>query len=156
MTGPVTMSQQRTIPVAPQETFARTLELPLPELFRKRYGPIPAIRATEGDTPWNTPGQRRRIVLADGGTMQESLLTVEPPHRFTYVLTDLTGPLSPLVERIEGTWAFEPAGTGTRVTWTWVAHPKSGWARPLLVAFAVIWGGYAKRALEELSEALLR
>lgn len=156
MSDTVTMSRQRTMPVAPDEAFTRTLEMPLNAIFTRRYGPIPAIRDTAGDTPWNTPGQRRTIRLADGGSLQESLETVEPPHRFTYVLTEPTGPLAPLVERIDGTWAFEPAGTGTRVTWSWTAHPRAPWTRPLLIAFAAAWRGYADRALEDLSEALLR
>ncbi len=71
------------------------------------------------------------------------------------MLTELRGPLAPLATRIEGSWSFEPAGTGTQVTWTWRAQPRTAWAKPALAGFATIWGGYARQALEELSALLV-
>ena len=55
----------------------------------------------------------------------------------------------------EGTWIFGPAGTGTRVTWRWVLHPKSAFSAPALPVFARLWRGYAGRSLETLSDYLV-
>ena len=56
--------------------------------------------------------------------MTETLTGCDRPVAFGYDITDLRGALSPLVERIEGLYAFEKAGTGTRVTWSWVLAPQ--------------------------------
>lgn len=49
---------------------------------------------------------------------------VRPDH-FDYVLTEFTGAFKPLVTHVTGRWAFAPAGTGTRVTWSWTLHPTN-------------------------------
>ena len=73
---------------------------------------------------WDSVGQSRRIVLADGGTMLETLTRVDPPTAFGYAITELTGPLSPIASAADGLWAFEAAGTGCRVTWSWDVTPR--------------------------------
>ena len=87
---------------------------------------IPPIREVRDQVgPWGEVGQTRTIVLADGGTMRETLTSVERPHRFGYAIGDVRGPMRPLVERVEGRWTFEPAGTGTRITWPWDVTPTA-------------------------------
>jgi len=86
--------------------------------------------------------------------MREQLTDIDAPHSFSYRLSDITGPLRPLVESVDGRWSFVPEGTGTLITWRWTLHPRGVGARvvPLL---ARMWRSYARQALEELSDVLL-
>ena len=124
-------------------------------LFSHRFGPLPPIRGTDQDGAWGTPGQERVIRLADGGTMREHLRVVDRPHRFDYVITDFTGALKPLVERVEGSWQVEPAGTGSRVTWTWDLFPRGRVGAVGVPLVARFWPGYARAALAELERQLV-
>ncbi|HRW36991.1 MAG: SRPBCC family protein [Acidimicrobiales bacterium] len=155
MASPLHVSCSRTYPVPADRAYELTVAWPLEELFHRRYGPIPPIVGTDQDGEWGTFGQVRTIHLADGGSMQERLTTVEPPHRFGYEITGVTGPMKPLAARIEGTWAFEEVGTGCRITWTWVIHPASSASGLVLPVFGRIWKGYARRALDHLEALLL-
>src|SRR5829696_1053654 len=140
------LSQSRAVPVAVAEAFDRVLPHPLPEIFRRRRVAIPPIREVREQVgAWDEVGQSRTIVLADGGTMRETLTAVERPHRFAYEITDVRGPMKPLVIRIEGTWTFEPVGTGTRITWAWDLTP-TGPGRLAMPLFARMWRGYARQA----------
>lgn len=157
MANPLVLEQSRAIPVTVEDAFARTLPLPLPDLFCHRYGPLPAIKEVTGQVgDWGRAGETRTIVLADGGTMREQLLTVGPPHEFTYRLTDITGMLASLATQVEGRWAFAPAGTGTLVTWTWSVQPRTSASSLALPVLGRFWKGYARVALQELSDQLLR
>jgi hypothetical protein len=126
-------------------------------MFSRRYLAVPGVtRVEQHDAePWGTVGQSRTIHLADGGTMTETLTRCDRPVAFGYDITDLRGALSPLVERIEGLYAFEKAGTGTRVTWSWVLHPKGRIGAAGLPIFARMWRGYARQALEQLERSLV-
>lgn len=155
MTTPVSVERSRAIPVAPAEALARTLPMPLPTLFAHWYGPIPPITGVRDQTGWGSPGDTRTIVLSGGGTMRETLTTVDPGHWFGYTINGITGPLAALIDHVDGSWIFDPAGTGTRVTWRWVLHPKSAFTAPALPVFARIWRGYANRSLETLSDYLV-
>ena len=158
MSGPLSVAASRTYPVPVDRAFDVVAPAPLPTIFRRRYGPLPPIRAVRDQTggAWATGlGQTRTIVLADRGTMREELVTLDRPHRFGYELTRITGPMAPLVERVEGEWSFEPAGTGTRVTWAWVLHPRSGVTAPVVRLVARWWKSYARQALEEIEPLLV-
>lgn len=155
MASPLYVSCSRTYPVALDEAYRRTIVWPLEELFHQRFGPIPPITGTDQDGVWGTLDQVRTIHTADGGTMQERLVVVDPPNEFGYVITGITGPMKPLAERIRGTWAFDAVGTGTRITWSWTIHPKSSASALAFPVFGRIWKGYARRALDHLEELLL-
>jgi len=156
MANPVTVEQSRSIPVSPDEALAKTLPIPLPDLFPRWYGPIPPIKAVHGQSgDWSTVGQTRSISLVGGGGMRETLTRVDPPHSFGYTLDDVRSALTPLIDHVEGEWIFVPHGTGTKVTWRWTLHPKSALTAPLLPVFARIWRGYARQALETLSDQLV-
>ena len=91
--------------------------------------------------------------------MRETLTEVDLGHSFGYTITGITGitgPMAPLIGQVEGAWIFDSAGTGTRVTWRWILHPKSAFTAPALPVFARLWRGYAGRALESLSDYLVR
>lgn len=156
MAHPITVERSRTIPVAPDEAFSRTLPMPLPTLFRSWYGPIPPIKEVRDQHgEWQSEGQTRTIALAGGGTMRETLTDVESGRLFGYTITDIRGPMAPLIGRVDGAWIFDAAGTGTRVTWRWTLHPRSVFSAPALPVFARIWRGYANRALESLADYLV-
>ncbi|EHI14371.1 SRPBCC family protein [Mycolicibacterium thermoresistibile] len=153
---PLNLEQSRAIPVDVETAYHGTMSLPLPTLFRHRYGPIPPVAATHNETGgWGAAGDTRTVALTGGGTMHEELTRVDPPRSFEYHLSRITGPLSPLVHHIDGRFRFEPVGTGTEVTWRWALHPRSVLATPVLPVFARLWRGYARRALEVLSDELL-
>ena len=140
----------------PEEAFTRTLPMPLPTLFHRWYGPIPPIKAIRDQTAdWSSAGETRTIALAGGGTMRETLTEVHRPRSFGYTITDITGPMAPLIDHVEGVWIFAPQGTGTKVTWRWTLHRKSALTAPALPVFARIWRGYAAGALESLSDYLV-
>jgi hypothetical protein len=158
MSGPLHVEASRTYPVSVEHAYDVVAPAPLTTIFRRRYGPLPPVREVRDQTggAWaSSPGQTRTVVTTDRGTMREELLTLDRPHRFGYELTGITGPMAPLVERVEGEWRFEPAGTGTRVTWAWVLHPRSAVAAPAVRLVARWWKGYARQALEEIEPLLV-
>ncbi len=156
MTQPRRVQQSRTIPIEVERAFDQVLVEPLPGIFSRRYGPLPPIREVrDQDGTWGTVGQTRTIVTTDGGTMRERLTVVDRPRRFGYEITGITGPMKPLIASVDGDWAFEPAGTGVRITWTWDLHPASGAAGLALPVFARLWRPYAARALQRIEDLLL-
>ncbi len=155
MADPLLLARSRTHPFGVEQAFAFTLAAPLPTIFDRWYGLLPPVSSVDGPEPWGTVGQARTIRTADGGTMREELLIVEPPRRFTYRLTEVTGALKVLVSSIDGSWSFEPVGTGTRIEWAWTIHPTSDLAARLVPAIGVLWRGYARRALDRLDERMV-
>jgi hypothetical protein len=155
MVKPVHLEQSHTYPVTVEHAFDVVLSTPLPEVFSRRYGAIPAIREVrDQDGAWGTVGKSRTIVLADGGTMREELTRVERPHSFGYAISDITGPMKLLVASADGLWTFDPAGAGVEVTWAWKVRPASSAAALVMPLFARFWRGYARRAMQRL-EVLL-
>ncbi|HEX5145033.1 MAG TPA: SRPBCC family protein [Mycobacterium sp.] len=156
MPTPRVMECSRAIPVEVQAAFSRTLPIPLPMIFNRRYGPIGPVTAVRDQSgEWGSVGQSRTVVQAGGTTLREELTRVDAPDVFGYRLSEVRGPLAPLVDHVEGEWQFDPVGTGTQVTWRWTVYPKSAVAALALPVFARIWQGFARQALERLSEELL-
>jgi len=117
------MEQSHAIPVDVGTAFERTLSVPLPTIFSRRYGPISPVKAVRDQTgDWATVGQTRTVVQPGGGSMREELTVVDAPRVLGYALSGVTGPLAPLVEHIDGEWVFAPIGTGTTVTWRWASN----------------------------------
>src|ERR1700684_3931422 len=110
----ITVEQSRAIPVELQRAFDVTLPIPLTAIFSRRYVLLPPVKEVRGqEGPWGRVGQTRTVVTADGGTMRELLTEVDAPHSFSYHLSDISGPMRPLVESIDGRWEFAKTGTGT-------------------------------------------
>lgn len=150
------LSASRSYPVAVDRAFDLLLPTPLPELFHRRYAALPPIREIrDQDGVWGTVGQTRTIVLADGGTMRETLMSLDRPRSFGYRIADITGPMKPLVASVDGLWSLEEAGTGTRVTWAWTVHPTPSVAGLLLPLIGRMWRGYARQAFDELEPILV-
>lgn len=158
MARSVVVKQFREIPVAIEDSFARTMPISLSVICSRRYGLIPPIKEVRDQTgEWDAVGQTRVVVLAGGGSVREELTSVDPPRSFGYTLRDIRGPLAPLVSRIEGKWSFAPAEAKTvasTVTWQWTIYAKSAVAALALPVFARMWKGYACQVLEELSTQL--
>jgi Polyketide cyclase / dehydrase and lipid transport len=150
------LESSRAIPVAYETALARVLPAPLPQIFGRRYaaiGPIAEVRDQAGG--WDAAGETRTIVLADGATMRETLTGIDSPSTFSYEITPLSGPLKLLVGHVAGRWSFAPAGTGTRVTWSWDVTPTSQATSYAMPVFGWMWKGYARQSLESLEELLL-
>jgi len=152
----VELEQSRTFPVPVPEAFERVLAAPLEQVFARRYGALPPVRGVhDQDGAWGTVGQTRVIALGDGGSMRERLTSVVSDSRFDYVVEDVTGPMRALVDSLEGTWAFAPAGTGVRITWAWTVHPRGRFGALAMPAFARLWRGYARQAMEQIESLIV-
>jgi hypothetical protein len=152
------LASSRTYPVGVARAFDTVLPHPLTELFSRRYAVLPPIRQVrDQDGEWGSGGvgQTRTIVLADRSSMRETLTSLDRPGAFGYHLDQLHGPLRPLASSIDGRWTFDKVGTGVRVTWAWTVHPSSSAAALLMPAFARMWQGYARQALEEIETQLV-
>jgi hypothetical protein len=151
----ITVEQSRAIPIEPERAFVLTLPIPLTAICSRRYGLLPPVKQVRGqDGVWGQAGQTRTVVTTDGGTMRELLTEVDAPHSFSYRLSEISGPMRPLVDGIDGRWEFGTQGTGTLITWRWTLHPK-GLGTGVLRPITWMWRGYARQALELLSEQLL-
>jgi len=156
MAKPLVVEQSKTIPMGQDDVFRDMVPMPLTSLFRKWYGPIPPIKETRDQTgDWDSAGRSRTVVLVGGGSMREELTQFNSPHSFGYTLSDIKGPLAPLVGSVDGEWIFEPVGSGTNVTWRWTIHPRTKLTAPLLPVFGMLWKGYARQSLDELSKQLV-
>ena len=152
----ISLSESRAFPATPEHVFDLLFSVPPQRVFTRRHGPIPPLREVRDDgARFAEPGDSRTLVLADGGSMLETLTEVDRPHGFGYRLTEFTGPLKPLTERVEGRWTVEPAGTGARVTWSWRLHPRGRVGALGLSAFAKFWPGYARKGLGDLERLIL-
>lgn len=160
MAQALVVEQSRAVPIPVGDAFVGTVPIPLDELFCRRYGPIPAIKAVRDQSgAWDAVGQTRTILLSGGGSMAETLTSYDEPHSFGYALSDIKGPMAPLARAVRGEWLFEalPAaqGTGTKITWRWTVHPRTGLSAPLLPVFGRLWKGYAAQSLARLSDLLV-
>ncbi|MFT3660452.1 MAG: SRPBCC family protein [Gordonia sp. (in: high G+C Gram-positive bacteria)] len=152
----VHLTASRAVPVPVEEAFERILPLPLERIFRRRFAAIAAISGVSGqDGEWGTVGQTRTVELSDGGRLHETLTELDEPHSFAYRLTVTRGPNRFLIGGVVGRWSFEPAGTGTRITWSWQVTPANTVAGALMPAFKRMWNGYARQALEEIETVLV-
>lgn len=155
MSSPRTLRASRSIPVAVGAAYDAVLPMPLPQVFIRRFAALPPIKDVRDQVgAWGTVGQSRTIVLADRGTLRETLTSVSPGESFGYHIEPLTGPLKPLMAGAEGMWAFAPSGNGVEVSWQWVLQPTRV-GSVVMPVFARMWQGYARQALEEIERALL-
>lgn len=51
------------------------------------------------------------------GEHQETVVSADEPHSWTYRITEFHGPLAALLDKIEAEFLFSATGTGTRITW---------------------------------------
>jgi len=154
----IRVAESRTVPVALEAAYDRTLVAPLPEIFVHRHLAIPPVVGVDDqDGEWGREvGQTRTIRTSDGGSLHETLAVIDRPHRFTYTLDRVRGPMRPLVRQVAGAWAFEAAGDGTTVTWSWELTPTSPLTVPVVALVGRMWHGFARHALMTLESVLVR
>ncbi len=129
----------------------------VPAVFHRWYGPFPPIRQVLNEAnAWGTVGQTRTLKMAGGGSTLEELTMVNPPNYFAYHVGNIKGPLSLAASGIDGEFEFTPADTGTKATWRWKVYPRSALTRPAVTMLGKAWHGWARQALEELSNQLVR
>jgi Polyketide cyclase / dehydrase and lipid transport len=118
------------------------------------YGPLPAVVRTTGQTgPWEQPGSRRTVHLADGNTAQEEVTACEPPHYFAYRVSGFTNILRHFTSGAEGQWWFEEAGDSTEVKWSYTFHARSVLTGVLLFPIAkLLWNGYMRVGIQAVKE----
>ncbi|MFM2475379.1 SRPBCC family protein, partial [Burkholderia cenocepacia] len=138
--------------------YDRVLGDELTGFFDRGHLLLPAIDDTvrlSGPDRWGTEArQSRRIVLADGGSMVETVRRIDAPSEIEYVMSDLTGPFAALFSGVLGTWTFESVAGGTRVTWRWRLRPRNPAGRLAAPMIAGMWQGYAAKALERIRTRL--
>jgi hypothetical protein len=144
MAPPYLLSSSTVVPAPPDLAFDGVLNAPLSELFPERAGLIPPVRECIGqEGAWDTVGQTRTVVLTDGSTNLETLVTADRPGIYRYRLSAFTGPLKALVAGVDGSFSFVAEGSGTRVTWSWSLHPTNAVTRLALPVLGVFWRQYA-------------
>jgi Polyketide cyclase / dehydrase and lipid transport len=130
--------------------FARFIPIKLEDILH-RYGPVPAVAGTSGQTgPWDVVGSSRTVHLADGSSASERVTRVEAPRAFGYTVSGFTNPIRLLAREARGVWIFEEDG---EVRWTYTFAARSP-AHALLLAPVVklVWRGFMRRALDALAD----
>jgi len=146
----VSITRHATIPGAPSAVFAAVVaEDVLPKVLTG-YGPLPAVVGTSDRSgPWDVPGSRRTVHLADGSTLSEAVTEFVPTERFAYRVGDFTHPvLRALATEGRGQWRFAPVEGGTAVEWTYTFEARGAAAAvPLSGVVQWLWRGYMDACL---------
>jgi hypothetical protein len=118
------------------------------------YGPLPAVVGTTGQTgPWEQPGSRRTVHLADGNTAQEQVTACEYSRYFAYRVSGFTNVLRFFTDEARGQWWFEDAGDSTKIKWTYTFNAKSRLAKlALLPIVKLLWNGYMRVGMQAVKE----
>ena len=150
------LERSRTFPGSIERVYHSVLVAPLPQIFGRRYWAIaPIVEVSGQKDEWGAAvGQTRTIKMSDGGNMLETLTVIDQPNRFGYTISNVKGMLKLLVAAASGTWAFQPDGDGTRITWSWEVTPTKVIGRAAMPVFARLWSGCAGQAMEEIDKIL--
>lgn len=129
--------------------FARFIPVRLEDILH-RYGPVPAVTHTSGQTgPWDVVGSSRTVHLGDGSTAQERVTRCEAPHVFGYTVSGFTNPIRFLAREARGLWVFHESG---EVSWTYTFAARTPLhALLLLPVVRGPWRGFMRRALGALA-----
>jgi hypothetical protein len=143
------------VPAPREALFAWFIPIELPRILH-RYGPIPAVVRTSGQSgPWDVVGSGRTVHLGDGSTARERVTGCERPQSFAYTVDGFSGPVRHLVREGRGRWRFEPAADdpdATEVRWTYAFEARSRAAALLLTPVVKLaWRGFMRRALGRLA-----
>ena len=142
------------VAAAREPLFDWFIPIELPRILTG-YGPVPAVVSTSDQSgPWDQPGSRRTVHLADGHTAHERVTACQRPASFGYTVDGFTNVLRHFASEGRGQWSFEPAGDdATDVRWTYTFQARSAAAALLLTPVVKIaWRGFMRRALDRLAE----
>lgn len=109
---------ERVVAATAEQTFALALDTQaFPALFQG-YGLVPAVTRVErlDDGPLRV-GSRRRVESADGNSIEETVLELDPPRRHRYGVSGFAAPFDWWVARAEADWRWSAHGEGVRVSW---------------------------------------
>jgi hypothetical protein len=122
-----------------------------PARFYPKFGPIPATVAVRDQTgPWNVVGQSRRLILADGGHVIETITDVREDDFFAYELTDFQKLFRLLVDHARAEWTFSEQDGGTLVHWTYAFTARRGWGWAVALIVRLAWEPYMRQVLPEI------
>jgi hypothetical protein len=153
MVAPYLLSETETLPGTPEAAYDAVVNAPLEEILGVRVGLIPAITGCTGqDGPWGTVGQTRTVEMADGGRVLETLVVADRGSDYRYRISDVRGPMRPLVKAIDGRFAIEASGAGAKVTWSWDLHPTNAVTRLALPLLGLSWHRAARKMFDRLTE----
>lgn len=116
---PVGIEFVETAPV--RLVFAREISAPVEAVFHALAEDVPGWTEWFGAVTLARPladGARREIRLKGGTRFQETILAAEEPEVYAYRV-DVTN--APGARALAEEWRLAPAGTGTRVRWTFAA-----------------------------------
>jgi len=126
-----------------------------PPLFLHRYLIIPGVVGVRNQSgPMHIPGSARELVLSDGTSTREEILTSDPPKSIHYRITDLTNIFRYLVHEGKADFSFTELTTGeTQVDWQYAFIGHNSIAalilKPLVSFF---WRGYMQSALTKVKQ----
>ena len=149
---PIRFSCTDTLALAPADIAGRILDLAHWTDFTG-YAVLPGIRAAEFEV--RTPGvvgSRIRVTNTDGSSHVEEIVEWQPDHTLRLRMTGFSAPLSRLATEFVESWAFERAGTATRVTRSFEMHPKSAVARPALWLISLLLRRAIARHLRQMRD----
>jgi hypothetical protein len=137
-------------PASLSQTFAIMTPVD-PSAFYPRFRVIPATIAVRDQTgAWDAEGQTRQLLLSDGGSVVETLVSVQPPYRFVYELTDFRRIFGVLVDHARAEWTFQEEEQRTRVRWTYTFFARPGRGLVLGAIVRAFWGPYMRVVLPTL------
>ncbi len=140
----------------PKEAYDRLVALELTK-FYPRSGLLPAIvDVRDQDGAWGRLGQTHRLILSDGGHVIETITDTDSPTYFAYELTDFQKLFKVLVAYARAEWRFEREEHGTRVTWTYTYHGRSGRGWMVSAIVRLLWAPYMRRVLPPIAGQLGR
>lgn len=142
-----------TVAAPPSTAFPAVTRVD-PTAFYPRFGPLPAVVGVEGQSgEWDAVGQTRVLRLSDGGSVRETLETVDDPSRFAYRLTGFTGPFGRIVAEAFADWRFRSRGSHTDVEWSYAFTPRRGFGILVALIVRLAWAPYMRRVLPAIAEA---
>jgi hypothetical protein len=121
-----------------------------PPKFLHSYLIIPGVVEVRNQSdPMQIPGSVRELVLSDGTSTIEEILTSDPPKSIHYRITDLTNIFRYLVKEGKASFTFTELNSGeTQIDWQYAFIGHSPIAalilKPLVSTF---WRGYMQSAL---------
>jgi len=140
----IAVTREMVVPGPVQEIFDFVAaEDVLPKILTG-YGMVPGVASTSDVSgPWDRPGSRRIVHLADGSTLNEGLTQYDRPSHFAYRVGDPSFALKYLMTEARGEFWLEAADGGTTVRWTYTFRAKNRLTKLPLMLFAKSqWGGY--------------
>jgi hypothetical protein len=80
MAQPLVVEQSRAMPLVPKTVYDGVLEMDVPTVFRRWFGPFPPIKQVVGDL--RVVGDARTLKFAGGGSAREELVHADSPSSY--------------------------------------------------------------------------